>query len=61
MREQHPGLVRSIREIGGQINEIGGLNAMCDASARVYRITGERFSTGADFNQLWDGVGDWRA
>ena len=52
--------VNALRDIGQQLNDLGGYKMMRYAVAQVFRDTGEVHATAAHFNQIWDGVGSWR-
>jgi hypothetical protein len=46
------------REIGELLNELGGLAHMQDV---YYEVFNWHPVTARDLQQVWDGVGDWRA
>lgn len=58
---EQPDAYRSIRAAGEALNAIGGFSAMRDATLEVFKLGDGEFSTGVDFNRLWDGIGAWRA
>ena len=57
---EQPAKVDALRDIGQQLNDLGGYKMMRDAVAQVFRDTGEVHATAAHFNQIWDGIGSWR-
>lgn len=58
--EEQPEAAARMRAIGEDLYAQEGLDGLRDAIVMVHRLTDGVFPTGADFNRLWDGVGDWR-
>ena len=61
IQQEQPDLFRRMRLAGEDLFAREGIAGMHDAVVTVHRLTGGAFPTGADFNQIWNGVGSWRA
>lgn len=57
----YPGAIEALQDAGERLHDAGGVQAMRAVLPLVFRMTGEQHPIGADFNRIWDGVGEWRA